>query len=153
MKVPALIKHSITIATFLIFLLMHFARAGSATWDLSPGSSDWNTAMNWTPPTVPNGSADTATFATSNTTDISISANTIVDAIIFAPGASRFTITASPFFALTISGVGITNNSGTPQNFVATRNFNFPEQIVFTNNATAGTSTIFTNNNGIGSFG
>src|SRR5205823_1370712 len=68
-------------------------------------------------------------------------------------GASSFTITASPFFALTIRGVGITNNSGTTQNFVATRNFSFPQQIVFSNSATAGTSTIFTNNNGIGGFG
>ena len=129
------------------------ARAGNATWDLNPSSGDWNTATNWTPATVPNGSADTATFAVSNTTAISISANMTVDGITFAPGASSFTITASPFFALTISGVGITNNSGNTQNFVATRNFSFPEQIVFTNNATAGTSTIFTNNNGTGSFG
>src|SRR5437763_429483 len=128
-------------------------RAGSATWDLNPVSGDWNTATNWTPATVPDGSADTATFAVSNTTAISISANTIVDGITFAPGASSFTITASPFFALTIRGVGITNNSGTTQNFVATRNFSFPQQIVFSNSATAGTSTIFTNNNGIGGFG
>jgi hypothetical protein len=33
-------------------------RAGNATWDLDPGSGDWNTATNWTPTTVPNGSAD-----------------------------------------------------------------------------------------------
>ena len=136
-----------------LMLCIHTSLAGNATWDLNPGSGDWNTAANWTPATVPNGSADTATFAFSNTTAISISANTIVDGITFAPGASSFTITASPFFALTISGVGITNNSGTTQNFVATRNFSFPQQIVFTNNATAGTSTIFTNNNGTGSFG
>ena len=136
-----------------LMLCIHTSFAGNATWDLNPGSGDWNTAANWTPATVPNGSADTATFAVSNTTAISISANTIVDGITFAPGASSFTITASPFFALTISGAGITNNSGTTQNFVATRNFSFPEQIVFTNNATAGTSTIFTNNNGIGGFG
>ena len=136
-----------------LMLCIHTSLAGNATWDFNPGSGDWNTAANWTPATVPNGSADTATFAVSNTTAISISANTTVDGITFAPGASSFTITASPFFALTISGVGITNNSGTTQNFVATRNFSFPQQIVFTNNATAGTSTIFTNNNGIGGFG
>ena len=94
-------------------------RAGSATWDLNPASGDWNNAANWTPATVPDGSADTATFAVSSTTAISISANTIVDGITFAPGASSFTITASPFFALTIRGVGITNNSGTTQEFVS----------------------------------
>src|SRR5580765_477217 len=42
------------------------AFAGSATWDLNPGSGDWNTATNWTPTTMPNSSADTATFAFSN---------------------------------------------------------------------------------------
>src|SRR6476660_1968489 len=146
-KIPS--KNKFVGAVFscgFLFCFAGFARAGSATWDLNPGSGDWNTATNWTPATVPNGSADTATFAVSNTTAISISANTTVDGITFAPGASSFTITASPFFALTISGVGITNNSGTTQNFVATRNFSFPQQIVFTNNATAGTSTIFINN-------
>jgi len=34
--------------------------------NLNPGSGDWNTAANWTPMTVPNGSADTATFALSS---------------------------------------------------------------------------------------
>jgi autotransporter-associated beta strand protein len=137
----------------MLILLANIAHAGSATWDLNPGSGDWNTATNWTASTVPNGLGDTATFTLSNMTAVSISANTIVDGITFAPGASSFTITASPFFALTISGAGITNNSGSAQNFVATRNFSFPEQIVFTNNATAGSSTIFTNNNGTGGFG
>ena len=44
---------------------------------------------------VPNGPADTATFAVSNRTAISISTNTVVDGITFALGASSFTITAS----------------------------------------------------------
>jgi hypothetical protein len=56
-------------------LLANIARAGSATWDLNPGSGDWNTAANWTPMTVPNGASDTATFSLSNTTNVSISAN------------------------------------------------------------------------------
>ncbi|PYI95728.1 MAG: hypothetical protein DMF00_15655 [Verrucomicrobia bacterium] len=29
--------------------------ANSATWNLQPTSGDWNTAINWTPATVPNG--------------------------------------------------------------------------------------------------
>ena len=43
--------------------------ADSATWSLNPISKDWNTAANWMPPTVPNGSADTATFGVSNVLD------------------------------------------------------------------------------------
>ena len=68
---------------------------------------------------VPNGPADTATFGLSNTTDVSISANTEVNGITFSSAATNpYTITASPGFTLTISGVGITNNSGITQNFV-----------------------------------
>ena len=39
--------------------------AGSATWSANPINGNWNTAANWMPNTVPNGPADTATFATS----------------------------------------------------------------------------------------
>ena len=38
------------------------SQAGSATWNLNPASDLWSTASNWTPATVPNGPADTATF-------------------------------------------------------------------------------------------
>ena len=92
--------------------------AGSAKWKASPATGDWNTAGNWTAGGPPNGSADTATFASSNITGVSLSANTEVNGIVFNAGASAFTITASPTFTLTISGVGITNNSGITQNFV-----------------------------------
>ena len=60
--------------------------AGSATWKANPTSGDWNTAANWMPPTIPNGPSDTATFAASNTTDVSLSANTEVNGIVFNAG-------------------------------------------------------------------
>jgi autotransporter-associated beta strand protein len=119
---------------------------GSATWGRSPATGDWNTAGNWTPATVPNGSTDTATFGKSNTTSVSISANTEVNGIVFNSGANAFTITASPTFTLTISGVGITNNSGVTQNLVTavdgSGNFG---TVSFSNSATAGSMTVITN--------
>ncbi len=66
----------------------------------------------------PNGPADTAIFGASNTTGLSLSANTEVDGIVFTPGASSYTISVASFgpaFTLTISGAGITNNSGAAQ--------------------------------------
>ena len=63
----------------LLFVLPTLTYATSAQWDLDPISGDWNTAENWTPNGVPNGPADIATFGLSNTTDVSISANTEVD--------------------------------------------------------------------------
>ena len=136
------------IACFSAALLLFSAqasRAGSATWNLNPGSNDWNTATNWTPSTVPNGPADTATFAVSNAIGVSLSLFTEVNGIVFTSGASAFTITASPTLSLTISGPGLTNNSGKTQGFLAsvTGSGNFGT-IAFTNSATAGTLATFT---------
>src|ERR1700730_2735158 len=100
----------------LIFLVPVVAYADSAQWNLNPTSGDWNTAANWTPMTVPNGPADVATFALSNTTNVSISANTEVNGIIFTPAATNhYSITVPPSLTLTLSGTGITNNSGIVQ--------------------------------------
>ena len=82
--------------------------AGSATWKSTPTSGNWNSAANWTPGTIPNGSSDTATFATSTVTSISLSAATEVNRAIFNSGASHFTISDSGL-AFTFSGIGITN--------------------------------------------
>jgi autotransporter-associated beta strand protein len=128
--------------------------AGSATWKRNARSGDWNTKTNWTPAHVPNGSADTATFALSNTTDVSISANTELNGVTFTSAATNpYTITTRSGFTLTISGAGITNNSGTTQNFLTavdgTDNFG---QISFINSATAGLSIIYTNNGSATSF-
>ena len=94
--------------------------------------------------TVPNGPADIATFGSSSVTDISPSADTEVNGIVFNPGASAFTITASPTGILTISGAGIINNSGVVQNFVPAPIFKARGDIIFRNNATAGSMTLFT---------
>ena len=91
----------------LLFILQT-AFAGSATWQLNPVSGDWNTAANWTPPTITNGSADTATFDVSNQTSLTLSANTEVNGIVFNAGASAFTIALSGGLTLTLSGTGIT---------------------------------------------
>jgi autotransporter-associated beta strand protein len=134
----------------LVMAITSNAFAGSATWKSSPSTGDWNTATNWTPQTVPNGSSDTATFATSNQTSVSISADTTVDGIVFNAGASAFTITASSgFLDLNLVGAGVTNNSGTEQNFIAASGAG---TINFGNSATAGSNNIFTANGG-GQFG
>ena len=93
-------------AITLLFLLLAVDRAfaDSATWDLNPGSGDWNTAANWTPMTVPNGPADIATFGLSNTSNISISASTEVNGIVFTAAATNpYLITVNDGVALTLS--------------------------------------------------
>jgi autotransporter-associated beta strand protein len=122
--------------------------AASAQWDSAPASDDWNTALNWTPAAVPNGSSDTATFDLSDITNVSISADTEVDGIVFNSGASAYTITVAPAFTLTISGVGVVNNSGGTQNFVtngATDSNSIGGIIDFSNTSSAG-DAVFTIN-------
>src|SRR5438128_2322085 len=130
----------------LVLVFALYAQAGSATWNLRPTSGDWNTAANWTPATVPNGPSDTATFATSNKADVSLSADVEVSSIVFGVGASAYTITAPAQRLLAISGTGVQNNSGVVQHFVADQdplNAN-GGSIDFTNNATAGSATAYT---------
>jgi hypothetical protein len=138
--------------TSLSLLDARGAAAGSATWNLTPtGGGNWNTAANWTPNTVPNGPTDGASFGVSNTTGVSLSANTEVSGIVFNSGASAFTITTNPLLALTISGTGITNNSGITQNFASAVDGSGQTSFIqFTNSASAGSATVFTNVAGFG---
>jgi len=135
-------------AKLIIFLILNSyfllsAFGGSATWSANPVSGDWNTAANWTPNTVPNGPSDIATFSTSNVTTISLSGAIEVAEIVFNSGASQFTITCPN--KLTLSGTGITNNSGLTQNFTTNKFF---EPMLFNHSATAGSGTVFTNDGG-----
>src|SRR5881628_342527 len=113
--------------------------AGSATWSMNPTSNDWNTAANWRPPTVPNGSADIATFGVSSTTDLEISSAVSLDSAVFATGGSAYQITINPDMRLDFSGAGAINNSGQTQTFVLSQIPPFDSSILtFGNSATAG---------------
>ena len=138
----------ILLVTLLALLNARSASAGSATWNLNPISGDWNNPANWAPMTVPNGIADIATFDLSNTTNVSLSANTAVSGIVFNATAAPYTVSVSAPITLTISGTGITNNSANSQSFVADPGTIASESIVLTfeNNASAGSGTIFTAN-------
>jgi autotransporter-associated beta strand protein len=139
------------LATILPVAILMFSaqtsHAASASWLPSPPDNDWNNAANWTVGGPPNGPSDTATFNSSNQTGILLSENTEVSNIVLNAGASAYSITATPFFVLTISGVGITNNSGITQNFAVTADGSGNRSsILFTNTATAGMFTTFTIN-------
>jgi autotransporter-associated beta strand protein len=130
-----------------LLFLAGTAFAGSATWNLNPTNGSWNTATNWTPATIPNGPSDTATFAVSNTTAVSIAADTEVKGVTFSSGASAFTIKAAPGFTLTIDDDGVINDSGIGQNFEAATKASGTIDIVgrinFTGNANAGASNVY----------
>ena len=120
------------------------ALAGSATWANLPTNLNWNLAGNWVPATVPNGPADTATIGASFAHSISIGANTEVDGIVFTPDATgQYAITTNPANTLTLSGVGIINDSATTHNFVTSATLSFQGLTRFTNSASAGILTNF----------
>src|SRR5438270_13617225 len=134
----------------LTFVVAPSARAGSATWS-GQLNSNWNVFQNWSPQTVPNGPSDVATMGGSNNRTVYLSANTEVNSITFPKPftpfiAVNYGITVSTNLTLTISGTGITNNSGQAQNFVVAASDGTvgEAQLFFTNSATAG-SAIFTN--------
>jgi hypothetical protein len=143
-------------AIALSLLLPLTSYGGSATWKLNPGSSNWNTASNWTPATIPNGSSDTATFGASNQTSVSLSQNTDLSGLVFTgSAASTFFITVGPNLILHFGGAGTTNNSGGDQIFSATANGTGAGSITFANSASAGGFCSFYTNGGAvaGTFG
>src|SRR5262245_10003610 len=95
--------------------------AGSATWNLSPTSSDWNTAANWTPATVPDGSSDVAIFDSSNTTTVTFSYDVTLNGIVFNSAASPFAFllggSGADTTTVTIGDGGVINDTRFIQSF------------------------------------
>jgi autotransporter-associated beta strand protein len=115
------------------------AAAQDATWLANPGTGDFNTATNWTPATVPTG---TAFFGVSNTTALTFSAGTAVGGWTFNPGASAYTFNNS-LNDVNFTGAGIIVNGASAA--IANTNIGL---LIFHNTSTAGSATI-TNGGGL----
>ncbi|POR53195.1 outer membrane autotransporter protein [Bosea psychrotolerans] len=112
------------------------AHAQDATWQLNPGSGNFNAGANWTPATVPIG---TAFFDATSQSAITIGADATLGGFTFNASAPAYTITIDPAASVTFTGAGIVNNSGQAQTLV-NRSF-----LTFTNNSAAGNATIINN--------
>jgi hypothetical protein len=142
------ITRRIRLSSIFLFglILAFFDSAGyaeNATWNVNPGSGDWNTATNWTPNTVP-GDEDIATFNTSTITGVTFSHDSGVLELLFNPGASAFTFTVDNSYLLSLNFVGVVNNSGVTQNFAVSGSFT---ALIFNAGASAGSQTMFTTQN------
>src|SRR6478672_5593289 len=84
------------------------AAAQDSTWNGATG--DFGTPSNWTPATVPTGRG---TFANTGQTIVTITGNTTLSQIVFAPNAQFYNITN--LGNLTLTG-GISNTSSGTQN-------------------------------------
>jgi autotransporter-associated beta strand protein len=113
------------------------ARAQNATWDENPENGNFNNQFNWTPNTVPTG---TASFNTSSTTSLTFSTNTTVGGLTLNPGASNYTFVNFNFNqTLQFNGAGIVVNGG---GATIVNNTN-GAIISFLNSSTAGSAAIF----------
>ncbi|MEH6951544.1 autotransporter domain-containing protein [Nitrobacter sp. NHB1] len=107
--------------------------AQDASWLAAPPSSNFNDAANWTPITVPTG---TASFGTSTGTNITFANDTTLGGWTFDAGASNYTFTNN--HALIFTGAGIVVNDGS----ASITNIGF---LQFFHSSTAGSANI-TNN-------
>ncbi len=141
---------TVMLSGLLLSLAPATCLAGSATWKASPLSGLWNSVDNWSPATIPNDVADTATFAQSSQTSISFSDPITVGAIIFNSGANTYDFTVGPSITLDLTGAGLTNNALVTQNFTAATDTlgNFGT-ISFSENATVGVRNAFTTRSGM----
>ena len=136
-------KINITLLSIFLFAGIQLTYAGSATWRADAQNKRWVNSSNWTPATVPNGPADTATFGKSSATVVALSRGSIeLDRIVFEPAASAFSFTVRNAGSLLLSGFGIENDSRTIQTFVI--GSGVLDTLAFTNQATAGAQTVFT---------
>ncbi|WP_426422136.1 autotransporter domain-containing protein [Bradyrhizobium genosp. A] len=83
------------------------APVADATWSTTPGSGDFNTATNWNPNFVPNG---TAFFGTSTITSLSLSTDAQLGGFTFNPGAPAYSFSISSH-DLVFTGAGINGGS------------------------------------------
>jgi autotransporter-associated beta strand protein len=139
-------------ALYLSLIIIQFSAAQSAdgltaTWSTVPANGDWNLPSNWSSGAVPNGAAAIAVFGVSTVSNLSNSADTEVDSIVFNSSASAYTIATSSARTFTVSGAGIVNNSGAVQTLLADvdRSGN-RGTIQFTNFAVLGASTTLISN-------
>ena len=105
----------ISLFSVLLLLSANAIQAGSASWKVNPPTNNWNSASNWTPATIPNSSSDTATFPTSNVSDVMINSSVELKALAFS-SSFPYVITSGDAAGLNIvnlvmSGTGISNNT------------------------------------------
>lgn len=88
------------ITSLIGFFFTFFNFLNAQTWQA--GSSDWNTAGNWTPADVPDTNTETATFSSTGSTTVDLSANTIVQGVVFGANSQAYTIQSGTGNHLTV---------------------------------------------------
>jgi autotransporter-associated beta strand protein len=116
------------------------AYSQNATWLSTPGSTDFNTATNWSPASVPTG---TATFSSSTITALTFSSpDTVIGSMQIVAGAPAYSYAVTS--ALEFNATGVVNNSSNAPTF----NMSGGGGTFFENGSTAGNAIITTTGSG-----
>src|SRR5215831_6165140 len=113
------------------------AHAQNATGSTAPANSDFNTAANWNPATVPTG---TAFFGASTIAGLTFNPGAVnsLGGFAFNAGAPAYSFSLATASSLTFTGAGIVNNSSNAPSF----SLPFTSLLAFTNSSTAGNASI-----------
>jgi autotransporter-associated beta strand protein len=133
--------HKVVFLFWTVMVFLGAAHSQAQTWSSSPTSGNWYTASNWDPNSIPSAQSSTATFGSSNITDVSLSLGVSIGAIQFNSGASTFTINVGSN-VLAFYGAGIVNNSSAVQNFQIVSVGSVTAGLNFYNSSSAGNSNI-----------
>ena len=138
--------HLVATTAVAALLAATSAHAQDATWQINPGSGDFNTAGNWRPATVPTGTASFGISTIPNLT-FNLGAANSVNNFIFDNLAPVYSFSLAALSSLTFTGAGI---FAAPNGVQITTS---PlSNLVFTNNSTAGTATTTITNSGTVTF-
>jgi autotransporter-associated beta strand protein len=122
-------------------------QAQDATWGSSPNTSLYKDPSNWTPATVPTG---TAFFNATTTSALTITGTTTtVGGWTFNSGAPAYFFAVGPG-QLQFDGAGIVINAGSATPTIITQNFG---EVGFLGTSTAGSASIINNTGGVVGFG
>src|SRR5262245_14621884 len=127
--------HLLTTAAALLAAMP--AHAQDATWSTAPANSDFNTAANWMPATVPTG---TAFFGASTITGLTFHPGAVnsLGGFTFNAWAPAYSFSLGTASTLTFTGAGIVNNSSNAPTF----SLPFTSLLAFANSSTAGNASI-----------
>lgn len=82
------------------------------TWATNPSTSDWNTATNWSPATVPDSTTASATLSSSSVTNLSLSADVSLGSLVEDyPSSTDYSISTNGH-TLSFWGSGLTYSQG-----------------------------------------
>jgi len=110
----AWVARAIACAIALLLLLTAAPARAQSTWNV--GTTDYNTAGNWTPNTVPATAGQSAIFGTTGSTAVNVSSAVAPDSWTFTANSQGYTFTGSTVtFSKTGAGGGLIDNANSGQ--------------------------------------